>query len=244
MTFVMITAVLFLNGVFAAVPAGPRIEWVSNETSPGANIPTIESNADSQGGRIITLRLTANQPNYNYKAYVGNITGSYILEDASNYSIYEWSFATVGGEVYATRTSTTITWGDVECANITHIAEERDEMHHNSTNTPTDPMNTTFDDDANDHWGFWAGSSYIAADSCNFSINTFVNDSAQTGTDWFDEVLLYDGSANIIYTTKIENDVIGYTNRSGQTYDFQMLVAENGSPSVFQTDYYFYVELS
>ena len=173
------------------------------------------------------------------------MTGTYVLEDASNYSIYEWNVTTIAGEVYATRTSSTIDWANVECANITHVNDEMTEMHHNRTNTPGDALNDTFDDDANDHWGFYAGSTQITADTCNYSINTYVNDSAQTATDLFDQVLLYDGSSNLIYVSKIEDDMDGYKNDAlNTTYDFQMLVAENGSPATQQTDYYFYVELS
>ncbi len=241
---VLVTLTL-IKSVFAAVPTGPSLEWVSNETSAASGVPTVEDNNDSKGGRIITLRLTARQANPHYKAYVGNVTGAYVLEDASNYSIYEWSVSIVGGEVYATRTSSTISWDNVVCANSTHIADEMADMHHNTTNTPDDPMNNTFDDDGNDHWDFWAGSSHIITDTCNYSINTWINDSAQSSTEWFDEVLLYDGSANLIYVTKIENNIDGYKNDAANTtYDFQMLIAENGSPATLQTDYYFYVELS
>ena len=242
---VALTAAILLSNYFAvAVPSGPSIEYKDNQTSSSFNIPTIEDNADSEGGTIITLVLTARQPNSHYKAYVGNVTGAYVLEDASDYSIYEWSTSIVGGEVYATRNGNSITWSNVVCANISHIQDEMAEMHHNSTNTPSDPLNDTFDDDANDHWSFEAGSAPIAGDSCNYSINTYVNDTAQTATDWFDEVLLYDGSGDIIYATKIENNKHGYHTGENTTYDFQMLVAENGSSAVTQTDYYFYVELS
>ena len=242
----LLTTVFLIKIVFASIPSGPSLEYAGNETSVTSGVPTAEDNTSNKGGYIITLRLTARQPDSNYKAYVGNVTGSYVLEDASNYSIYEWSIATIGGEVYATRRSTSVSWGSVECANESHINDEMDDMHHNSSNTADDPMNETFDDDKNDHWGFWAGSTQITTDSCNYSINTYVNDTAQSATDWFDEVLLYDGSGDIIYVTKIEDNLPSYKTGVGEnvTYDFQMLVAENGSPSTSQTDYYFYVELS
>jgi hypothetical protein len=51
---------------------------------------------------------------------------------------------------------------------------------------------------------------------------------------------LYD-STSIIYATILENDLAGY---DGQTYDFQMLVPENGSQGFTgATAYYLYVEL-
>ena len=246
-TLAVLFCALLIGTVFGAVPSGPTLEWVDNETSTSANVPTAETSSESQGGRIIILRLSARQSNDHYKAYVGNVTGTFVLGDSANYSIYEWTLATVGGQVYATRTAGTITWSSVECANVTHVNEEMTEMQHNRTNTRWDMLNETFDDDANDHWGFTAGDASIAADSCDFSINTWVNDSAQSSTDWFDEVLLYDGSQNLIYATRIEDDVSSYRNDStttDMTYDFQMLVAENASAGASQTNYYFYVELS
>ena len=242
--FVVLIATLLINIVFAAIPTGPSLVYVKNETSAASGIPTLENNANSKGGQIITLVLTARQQNPHYKAYVGNVTGAYVLEDASNYSIYEWSISTIAGEVYTTRASSTINWNNIVCANSSHVAQEMTVMRHNSTNTPDDPMNKTFDDDANDHWGFWVGGSDITPNSCNYSINTWVNDTAQSSTNLFDEVVLYDGGGDIIYATKIENDLRGYRNDS-TTYDFQMLVAENASDGgPYQTNYYFYVELS
>jgi hypothetical protein len=233
-----------MRDAFAATPSGPAIQYVGNETSVTHGVPTRDTYGDSQGGYIVTMLLTARQQNEHYKAYVGNITGNYVLEDANNFSIYEWSISTIAGEVFATRTSGTVTWSNVKCANVSNVEQEMLEMHNNSTNTPDDDINKTFDDDANDHWGFWAGSSVINANSCNYSINPYVNDTAQTSSDLFEEVLLYDGSSNLIYVTRIENDQRGYRNDSVTTYDFQLIVAENGSHSASQTDYYFYVQLS
>lgn len=226
-----------------AVPAGPTIQYAGNSTS-GAKAGTVENNASSQGGWIITLVLDGRSQTNHWKAYVGNVTGTYILEDAANYSIYEWAITgSITGEVYATRTAGSVTWADVVCANISHVNQEMIEMNHSSTNTPGDGINDTFDDDPEDHWGFNAGPTTIAANLCNYTINPWINDSAQTA-DLFEEVLLYDGSSNLIYVSKIERDVVGYRNDS-TTYDFQMIVAENATSGIAtQTDYYFYVELS
>ncbi len=241
----IIISVILIGVVWAAVPSGPVITYVRNETSVASGNPTLENNISITGGVIATLILNARQADSHWKAYVGNVTGSYVLEDASNYSIYEWNISTIAGEVYATRTSSMINWSGVRCANSTHVSDEMTEMHHNLTNTPGDAINDTFDDDANDHWGFYSGPTQIIQDTCNYSIQTWINDSTQSSTEWFEEVLLYDGSANLVYATKIENNVDGYKNdAANSTYDFQMLIAENGSPATTHTDYYFYVELS
>lgn len=237
----VIVCISIMGFVWAATPVGPTIQYKGDETSVTSGTATLEDNSSAQGGDIITLILTARQQSSSWKAYIGNVTGSLVLEDSANYSIYEWTISTITGEVYATRTSSSITWADVECANITHVESEMSNMHHNFTNTRDDALNDTFDDDNNDHWGFTSGTTTITPNSCNYSINPYINDTTQT-VDQFEEVLLYDGSANLVYVAKIEDDKFGY--HTNQTFDFQMLVAENGSPSVSQTDYYFYVELS
>ena len=60
----------------------------------------------------------------------------------------------------------------------------------------------------------------------------------------FEEVLLYaneSGDGGIIYTAIIKDDVTGYNNK---TWDFQMLVGEDGHDGdTTTTTYYFYVEL-
>jgi hypothetical protein len=62
----------------------------------------------------------------------------------------------------------------------------------------------------------------------------------------FEEIALYDGATeagggNIIYASILEEDVAGY---DGATYDFQMIVPENGlSTFSSRTAYYLYVEL-
>jgi hypothetical protein len=119
------------------------------------------------------------------------------------------------------------------------VAEEA-EMGHTTNTAPTDRINTTFNDETFNHWGFFVGGLQIATDSCEYSINPWVNDTANTA-NLFEEVLLYDGS-NILYTSRIQNNLIGYRNDSTQ-YDFQMLVAENASSVSPRTNYYFYVEL-
>jgi hypothetical protein len=224
-----------------AVPSGPVITYKGNSTSPLSGRATLENNATITGGVIGIINLDVRQANPHWKAYVGNVTGTYVLEDADNYSIYEWNISTITGEIYATRSSS-VTWSEVWCANATHVKQEMSEMHHNRTNTPGDMINETFDDDKNDHWGFYIGSRQIAADSCNFSINPWINDSQQSGTDFFEEVVLYDNSTNLIYTSRIEDNQYGYRNDS-LTYDFNMLIPENASPGASRTDYYFFVEL-
>jgi len=235
---VLLTAIMAAS-VFS-VPSGPSITYAGQSTSASASVPTVEGSATITGGVIATVLLSAKEANDNWKAYVGNVSGVLVLEDSANYSIYEWAMTTPTGEVYATRTASAINWSSLACANTANVNEEETEMSHTPTYAPTDSINLTFSAEARDHWGFAAGGSTISSNSCNYSINPWVNDSSQTA-DIFEEVLLYDGS-NILYTSRIQDNLVGYRNDTTR-YDFQMLVAENASPSASRTNYYFYVEL-
>ena len=97
------------------------------------------------------------------------------------------------------------------------------------------------------------GSVVLAKNTC-FSVHTWQRNAAQVFSDSdnanFTQTILYDGTnttnGNIVYTTKIELDKPGYRILgSSETYDFQMLLPENGAAGfTSSTAYYFYVELT
>lgn len=226
--------------VWAVLPTGPVITYKGNTTSSNLE-PTAEDNTSIRGGVIATIDLEARQQTSHYKAYVGNVSGSYVLEDADNYSIYEWSISSFTGEVYATRYSSIISWGGVECANAGNISTEMTAIHQNTTNTPDDNLTSTFSD--TDHSSFSSGGTSFSANECSYSLNPYLNDTTQT-QDIFENVLLQDASNNIIYVAEIETNLIGYRS-DNTTYDFMMIVAENASSSwASALTYYFYVELT
>ena len=230
-----IVTLILLIGMFqfvVAIPTGPDIENKGVEN--GSDRPA--TSLTTTGGTIATLVLNATTQNPHWKAYVGNVTGTWVLEDANNYSIYEWSLSTIAGEVYVTRDGS-ITWGSIECANSTHISAEETIMNH--TSGADDSINNTFI--LTTHDPFWTGDIEFTADECDHTLLTYVNDTTQTSTENFQEILLYEGSS-LVYTTLLEDSVQGF---DLYYYDFQLIVAENGvdePPS--STPYYFYVELA
>jgi hypothetical protein len=236
-TVIVLVIIIFLINIklLFATPIGPSIIYNSSETAPPASAAMI----NTSGGSITTMVLDATTQNVRWKAYVGNVTGKLTLDDANNFTIFDWSMSNVVGEIYATRSSESVSWADINCSNSTHIYNEEIALNH--TNNPDDNISTTFN--VKDHDSFYVGTVLIAQDSCN-SIHTFVNDSNQS-TD-FEEVLLYDGTnatnGDIIYATILEQNKPGFDNT---TYDFQMIVPENGlSTWTSSTAYYFYVELT
>jgi hypothetical protein len=241
-----------IASIVYSAPIGPTVTYISNSTrtTPG----NATRNESTGGGYIYTINLDGIEQNGRWKAYIGNVTGSLTLDDASSNTIYNWNLGTVTGEVYATRNVSLPTWTQVNCtwagtgngtfansSNRTIEDRENTALQH----TRLDNITATFSQ--RNHSSFDVGTRTITANSC-YSIFPWVNDSSQSTTTFFPEVLLYDGtnltdySAGLIYAAIIENDIPGFDNA---TYDFQMLVPEVGSDSwSSSTAYYFYVELT
>lgn len=224
---------ILLNSIFlSADPVGPTsVVSVSNETKGGS---TSAYFFNISGGYIAALNLTANIQNIRWKAFIGWVNGRYTLDDAGGSTIYDWSLTVTTGRVYATRDSSTIEWNLIGCANrTTNLATENSALLHNTT--AADNLPNTFRYGTHDP--FWVAGRNIAQDTCP-TLNTYIGNLTQD--DDFEEMALYD-STSIIYATILENDLAGY---DGQTYDFQMLVPENGSQGFSgATAYYLYVEL-
>jgi hypothetical protein len=222
---------LTLANLTFANPGGTTI--TSNSTNLGRTFAP--ANRTDAGGTIITLDLDTVQQDQQWKAYVGNISGSLTLDDSDGDTIYKWSLdaSAVTGEIYASR-SNSISWSSAECSNYATIQSEQTALSINDTNT--DSIKNTFNYTV--HPSFSVAGRTITQNSCN-ATSTFVSSTRQNqATADFPVVLLYD-TTNLIYATLITQDKTGYTGSS--TYDFQLIVADN--PSVTSTTYYFYAEL-
>jgi hypothetical protein len=227
---ILIICILLSNIFLSAItPSGPSIVSVSNKTK---NV-TSAAFFNISGGYIAALNLTANIQDIRWKAFVGWVNGKFSLSDQGGSTIYDWSLSTTSGRVYSTRDSSTIEWASIQCANrATNLNAENVAMFHNSS---SDNITKTFQYGTHDL--FWVAGIPIAANTCP-TLNTYIGNVTQDSD--FEEMALYD-STSIIYATILENDLAGY---DGQTYDFQMLVPENGSQGFAgATAYYLYVEL-
>ncbi|MFH0875172.1 MAG: hypothetical protein V1859_04480 [archaeon] len=232
----LITAIAFaviFPSFSSADPTGAGITYKTNSTK---NATAATYRNDSKG-TITTIVLDAIQQDNKWKAYVGNISSTFTLDDSADYTIYQWTVDSFTGRVFATRSATTPTWGNVNCSTQTQKETEDTTLSHNSTKS--DSINRTFTSRV--HKQFYVGGTLIENSSC-FSIATWVSDTTNTLTETttFQEVLLHDGT-RMIWTTFVEADRQGYRNDS--TYDFQMIVAENGIIANPNSAYYFYVEL-
>lgn len=229
----MLYAIFFLVSEVYAIPSPPQITYVSNSTYTA----TSTNRSVDQKGTITVLTMNLNQQDYRWKAYVGNVTGTLALDDANSKSIYDWSLTTITGEVYVSRAST-INWINVSCVNQTVIDNEQTALGMSLSSV--DNINRTFNYTL--HTSFLVGTKNITASSCR-NTYTYINDAPQTPsvTAKFQEILLKDDiTSSLIYATILEQDQLSYDGVN--TYDFQIIVAENESSSV-PTNYYFYVEL-
>ncbi|MFA5856206.1 MAG: hypothetical protein WC867_02540 [Candidatus Pacearchaeota archaeon] len=230
---IMIFGIIFNTQlIIAANPEGPtRINITSNQTKVSTNTQAI----NISGMYIANINVTATIQNRKWKAFVGNVLGSFTLADASGSSIYDWSFSTSSGRVYATRNSTSINWGNINCSNRSVLDVENTALSHSD---PSDNITATFNSSIGaSHASFYVGSRQIAANRCP-TINTYIGNSTQDVR--FEETALFDGTS-IVYATILENNIGGYDNGE---YDFQMIVPENGGAGFSgSTAYYLYIEI-
>jgi len=228
--------IFFFLGLASAVPGGPdSVTVTANETKSVSSPYTL----NTSGGYITTINITSTTQNPRWKAFVGQVSGTFTLDDSSGSTIYDWSMTTVAGEVYATRNSSSISWTNIKCANTSLLENENTLMSHTN---PDDNITATFSDTT--HSEFFVASVNISVNSCP-TLNTYVGNSSQDTN--FEEVVLSDSTnfsagGNLIYATILEQDATGFDN---STYDFQMIVPENGAEGFSgATAYYLYVELS
>ena len=227
---------LFLNLVYAATPGGPlTVNVTANETKAVA----AAYNLTIGGGYIATLNLTVTAQDVKWKGIVGWITGKFTLDDSSGSTLFDWTLATVTGNVYMTRNSSTPTWSQIKCANTTIL--ENENLHLNHTGAK-DNISITFVNRT--HLAFSVAGNSIPSNSCP-TLRTYVNNVSHVDNN-FTEIALFDGvndasNGNVVYATKVEPRLVGF---DGNSYDFQAIVPENGlSTWAGRTSYYLYVEI-
>jgi len=226
-----------LASQFLSAATGAQVTYVSNSTRPEQ---TADNRTDEKG-TITTVLLNAIEQDQHWKAYVGNVTGSLVLDDASSYRIYDWDLTgvTITGEVYVSRYSAP-TFSTVSCADATDVVAEH--TFHNMTSSGADNVNKTFNSTA--HRAFYVGTQLVTNSTCQ-STTTFINSTRQAVSEsaLFQEILLQDAANHVLYTTLLENDIDGYENATTlRTYDFQILVPESDVKST-PTTYYFFTEI-
>ncbi|MFH0874682.1 MAG: hypothetical protein V1859_02005 [archaeon] len=247
----LICAIAALNVVYAAdddIPT-PLESLIVTENERMNMTQFTAATETAEAGNVTRLSLYSRSQTKHWQGYYGEITGTITLDDAQNWTMYDWNNQEPKGEIYATCNTSGITpdWATVECFDFeTNLRQW--EIFYNMTTDGRDNINNTFN--MTDHPSFGVGRYTIAEDACQ-STFTYVNDSWQEQE--FREVLLQADGNELIYMTIIEqNDWNNDTDPNGfdnAAHDFQLIVAEDGSSydegEVNQnpTVYYFYVDL-
>lgn len=248
-TGLLILIVLSTYLVMAAgdVPAAPK--GVVREGSTRFD-PTnyADQTQDIVAGNITQLTIDAISQTRAWAGFYGNISGTITLDDASNYTFYNWTSAEPQGQVYATLTNT-VDWNNLNCMDFTDVTgnvnETIFENHYGIETDDVDGVEETFN--WTNHPAFTVG--YRSFTGCPTTY-VYQNDAAQSTN--FVNVLLADDNNDAdgwVFTTLIENKDANQTGTdkacyNGEDCDFQILVADDGhDTNVAVTTYYIWVEL-
>ncbi|MEA2037227.1 MAG: hypothetical protein U9O94_06965 [Nanoarchaeota archaeon] len=250
--------ITIIGSVYAVAPDPTGVENITEVSSSSQNAsayspPLVAAEANN----ITSLNIVGTSQTQTWQGYYGNISGTIILEDASNWTLYSWVALHPQGEIYAANKSS-VTWSQIKCVNYTGVPNGGNDGVNLSVledmfglaSNDEDGVNETFSFNGTveggsvNHTGFYVGQYPIAGGSCP-ATDTYENDAA-AGTN-FQEVLLTDNES-IIFTTIIENDqnssITGVTGFNNRMWDFQILVGDNGhNGDNAATSYYFFVEL-
>ncbi len=263
--------VLLISCIFILIIISSAIE--ANPDPSGAEVIEYRSergvsaspNAYSAyAGNVSEVRLSGDTITQAWQGFYGNVSGTIVLQDAANNSLYDWSTGSPSGEVYAT--NGTVSWTNIQCFNMTtpginannsticnetivggttslcgKNATELEEDFGIAWNDK-DGLNETFNLSQGDdvHNEFFVGSLQFSAGECSFT--RVFSDTGTSENDEFEEVLLWDPDNNsTIFVSLLEDNALGFDNTPK---DFEMIVLENGHLSdTATTEYWFYLEL-
>jgi hypothetical protein len=226
---VALAILVMASSIVYAAPVGvldSSVTGVSSSTRSAID----PYNISAQAGNVTEMNIDSITITNYWQGYYGNVTGTIVLADSSNATLYDWTQATASGQIYASITDQ-IAWAGIGCADIAEI--EAEDVNIGSTGK-TDSINNTFSTGVND---FFVGSVNVV----NCRETNLHNSTGDKQTDLFSNVLLADADGDIVYTSILNDNALGFDNRN---HDFQLIVAENGSNSnTVTTPYYFWVEL-
>jgi hypothetical protein len=231
--FIMLMIGLLSVVVVTAVPTGPSATNILSSSRYGT---ASAANLSAIAGNVTEINFNATAVTQTWQGYFGNITGTIVLGNSNNQTLYNWNSANPSGEIYATRSAATPTWASIKCANQTEVNSEDTTLATGTTDA--DRVNYTFLN-TTVFSNFYVGTQLInrSAQDC-YAVRLY-NSTAESSSN-FQEVLLSDTSV-VLYTALLTQDSTGF---DGATHDFEMLVGENGhSGDSSTTPYYFYLEI-
>ena len=219
---------VFFLGVVLADPFGAE---VTPGSSSNANLTDEPGQHNASAGNLTEMNMFVFSSTNTWQGYFGNVSGAITLSNSAGNAMYNWSIASPTGEVYASNDST-INWTSIDCFDMeTNVANL--EASFNVPENATDGVDETFN--LNNHAVFTTAGTDFSSGICN---NTKLFNDGGVGT--FDVVLLEDADGKVVFTSLLLEDETGF---DGRTYDFQMIVLEDGRGNTETTTYYFWLEI-
>jgi hypothetical protein len=214
--------------LFAVAYANPDPSGATlspGNSSRGTNPSVASTNA--QGGNTSQLNLNQSRITEIWQGFFGNVTGKITLQNSGGNTFYDWTPITIGGEVYATRT-TVASWTSINCTNSTQW--ENEETSLSIPLNQTDGVNETYL--VTTHPAITIGTTSLTGCRSTRPYNYTSTSSA------FWNVLLNSDTTNVVYTTILKSGQNAFDNT---TVAFELLVPTNKTTST--ATYFFYVEL-
>ncbi len=246
---VSLALALGAGSVLASNPPAAPLHFTrgASSTFNASNLALVST--DAMAGNITYLSISGLSQTRAWQGYYGNVSGYITLDDANNYTFYNWSATEPRGYIYASLVSHgQVSWVDVTC--FSHAANAS--LFQNYYNINQDDY-----DNVTNTYNVTLADSGTTVQLVNNSFNdcpaTYIwrDDNYQTGD--FINYLMWDstgGNDGWVFGTIIENkDTSNKTDIScynGELCDFQLLVAEDGHAAAQAntvTPYYIWVDL-
>ncbi|MBW2972299.1 hypothetical protein KY359_04655 [Candidatus Woesearchaeota archaeon] len=238
---------LLMSAAYAqTIPTQPEGPTALDVLETSRRAPVAGSTVQALAGNVTQLSINGNTVTQTWQAYYGNVSGTILLDDALNNTIYNWAVASPEGEIYASESPIDFTHGNVFCYDFNATDSGYPAFNTLSEyeallgldSDDADGIDETFTEGTN-YDVFYVGSYYVNS-TC--PTTQMYDQNEVQDPDKFQEVLLYDNTSNrMVYTAILEQDAQGF---KGEYWDFEMIVGENGHDGdTTTTTYYFYVEL-
>ena len=213
----------------AMVSAQPLGATLTEGADERGTDPTVNS-VVAGGGNTTPLNLDQTAITSIWQGFYGNVTGGITLDDGAANAFYDWTLASVSGEILATRFQVA-DWSQVNCTNSTQW--ETEETALSITSTATDGVNETFNETT--HTTFTIGTSSTLT-GCR---STQAYDNTGAGAYW--NVLTNVNDTTVVYVAIINDDAAAFNGGGTSTADYEILVPVNTGSGI--ATYYFYAEL-
>lgn len=271
LSLLLILALCFsVISVFAEGPIGPENVDVTSERFDSTNWPAYQTEA--LAGNISSMNIHSWTLTRTWAGYYGNITGTIVLADTNNNTMYDWEDLDPSGRVYASR-DPLVQWANISCASSSELSVG--EAQFSGTNEtdrngkyPMDSPNRTFVPLGGIGAGYaqpatfpdfpliYVGPVDIDPSTC---LSTSLHNENGTYIDYnqtnqnqgnnperFRELVLSDNDADSDGLSIVYTTIIekNYLGFDNRTHDFEIIIPEDGhGTNTATTTYYFYVEL-